>query len=117
MSLMPTTDDEILATYVGLADIARQSLALVRKRDWEALAVQQACEAELLARLQSLAEPFPLNADMRERQAQLIRQILAAHEETEALLQPWRDEIAAELQCADSSRRLARAYIAQPGGF
>lgn len=114
---MPTHDETLLAAYAGLADVARQSVALARERDWEALAVQHACETELLAHLQSLAEPLSRDADMRERQALLIRQVLAAHQEAEALLQQWRDEIAAELQSVDSSRRLARAYIAQPGGF
>lgn len=117
MSPVPTRDETLLAAYAGLADVARQSVALARERDWEALAVQHACETELLAHLQSLAEPLSRDADMRERQALLIRQVLAAHQEAEALLQPWRDEIAAELQSVDSSRRLARAYIAQPGGF
>lgn len=110
-------DHDILATYVQLADIARQSLALACERDWQSLAVLQAREVELVARLRSFAEAPSCNVDTREQQARLIQQILFAHEQTEALLRPWRDEIAAELQCVDSSRRLARAYIAQPSGF
>lgn len=111
------SDHEALAAYVELADITQQTLALVRERDWQSLAAQQSGEVELLARLQSLAEPLCRDADLRARQAQLIHQILAAHEQTDVLLRQWRHEIATELQCVDSSQRLARAYIAQPGGF
>jgi hypothetical protein len=59
------SDQETLAAYVELAGIAQQSLALVRDRDWESLAAQQAGEAELLARLQSLAQPLCHDAGMR----------------------------------------------------
>ena len=111
------SDQEILAAYARLADVARQSLAMARARDWQSLVAQQACEVELLTCLQSIAEPLSRDAATRTEQARLMHQVLAAHEQTEALLRPWRDEIAAELQCADSSQRLARAYSAQPSGF
>ncbi len=111
------SDHETLAAYSELADIAQQSLALVRERDWQSLAAQQAGEVALLGRLQSLAQPLCRDADMREKQAQLIHQILAVHEQTDVLLRPWCHDISAELQSVDSSQRLARAYIAQPGGF
>ena len=117
MKLTEVSDHDTLAAYVELADFAWQTLALARERDWQSLAAQQACEVDLLARLQSFAEPLSRNVDTREQQARLIHQILAVHAQTEVLLRPWRNEIAAELQCVDSSRRLARAYIAQPGGF
>lgn len=111
------SDQEILAVYVRLAEVARQSLSLLHARDWQSLAVQQACEVELLARLQSIEAPLSRDPGIRESQAQLIHQILAAHSQAEILLQPWRDEVAVELQCMDSSRKLTRAYTAQPGGF
>jgi phage terminase large subunit GpA-like protein len=46
----------------------------------------------------------------------LIRLVLDRQRKIEALLLPWREEIAMHLQSASSSRMLARTYGAQDGG-
>lgn len=110
-------EHDFLAVYQELADIARQALVFASERDWEALAAQQASESRLMAQLQNTVDPLSGHADGREMQAHLIRQILAAHAQTEALLRPWREELAGQLQSLDSSRMLARTYGAQNSGF
>lgn len=102
--------DDMLAAYEDLARLAAEARATAHARDWETFALQQEHEAAAFAALKLHEKLQPYAPDVLARQEALIRRILADHQATQALILPWRDEIAAQLQSTSSSRMLARTY-------
>jgi hypothetical protein len=98
------------AAYRQLAELSAETLRVCRERDWEAFAALREREATLLSQLraanhvQGAAQP-----DLARIEA-LIMQTLSNQREAQALLAPWREEIAAQLRSAGSSRKLAHVY-------
>jgi hypothetical protein len=108
--------NDVLACYEELAGLAAEALTSAQARDWEAFARQQELEATALAALKrhQTLPPYPM--EVMNRLEALIRLILDRQQKIEALLLPWREELAMQLQSASSSRMLARTYGAQDGG-
>jgi hypothetical protein len=108
--------NDILACYEELARLAADALASTEARDWEAFTQQQELEAAALAALKRHQTLPQYSVEVMDRLEALIRLVLDRQRKIEALLLPWREEIAMHLQSASSSRMLARTYGAQDGG-
>lgn len=108
--------NDVLACYKELARLTADALASTEARDWEAFSRQQELEAAALAVLKQHQTLPPYSAEVMNKLEALIRLILDRQQKIEALLLPWREELAMQLQSASSSRLLARTYGAQDGG-
>jgi flagellar protein FliT len=107
---MPVDTAAIRAAYEALAELSAQALRHTRERDWEAFAALREREAALLAQLQAFGrERIEGGPELAHIEA-LIRRILDTQRQAQALLAPWRDEVAAQLRSTGSSRKLAQAY-------
>jgi hypothetical protein len=100
----------LCAAYETLLELSVATLRCSRERDWEAFAALREREAEILVQLRAADAPRMANGAIRGRLEQMISAILANQHEATALLAPWRDEIAAQLRSAGSSRKLVKAY-------
>lgn len=100
----------LCAIHQQLAALSAETLRVCHERDWEALAALGEREVALLAQLQSFDTARRSGPSELARIEALIMQTLSNQREAQALLAPWREEIAAQLRSAGSSRKLARAY-------
>lgn len=100
----------IRTVYEQLAEASAEALRHSRERNWEAFAALREREAAILAQLDA-AGPLQAQAGPeRARIEALITQILDNQRQAQALLAPWREEVAAQLRSTGSSRKLAQAY-------
>jgi hypothetical protein len=101
---------DLCAIHRQLAALSAELLRVCRERDWEDFAALREREAALLEQLRSFGtERRPGRTELARIEA-LIMQTLSNQREAQALLAPWREEIAAQLRSAGSSRKLAHAY-------
>jgi hypothetical protein len=96
--------------YGQLAELSADTLRACRERDWEAFTALREREAALLSQLRATNPAQGAGQPDLARIKALIEETLSNQREAQALLAPWREEIAAQLRSAGSSRKLARAY-------
>jgi hypothetical protein len=101
------------AVYQQLADLSAETVRVCRERQWEALTLLGERETALLAQLQAFGSAQHAEFSGPEEIEALILQTLSNQREARSLLAPWREEIAAQLRSAGSSRKLANAYGGQ----
>lgn len=101
---------DLCAIHQQLAALSAELLRVCRERVWEDFAELREREAALLKQLRSFGtEGWPGRTELAGIEA-LILETLSNQREAQALLAPWREEIAVQLRSAGSSRKLARAY-------
>ena len=107
--------EHILAAYESISATTGHMLAAAKNGDWDRLvALEHDCRA-LVDTLRSDAAAAPLEHDLRERKAEIIRKVLADDAEIRNLTEPWMAELQAFLGSAGRERMLRSAYRSDPG--
>lgn len=105
-----------LATYESMGSISAQMVQAAQACDWERLAALERHCAALARRLEAAADAaLPLDAALRRRKAELIRQILADDAEVRRHAEPWMEHVRQFLGGGARASSVRRAYGAHSG--
>lgn len=99
-----------VAIYEDLLAVTERMLQAARCSDWEELvALEKKCQ-RLVERLTAAEPREPLSGRLRERKAEIIRQVLACDAEITNIIDPWMKELQSILSSAGHEKKLQRAY-------
>ncbi len=103
-------EEQVLATYEGIARVTRQMLAAARGDDWDRLiALEQDCNTRF-AWLYTHPNAQPLSLEFGRRKAELIRGVLEDDAHIRLLVQPWLVRLGALIGNTQRQKQLNTAY-------
>jgi len=106
-------EQQTLATYERIARLTGQMLAAAEASQWERLtALEQDCRTLVAPLIGEPERAVPGSAEYRQRQAELLRHILADDARIRALVEPRLTELAALLGATRRKQTLEQAYWA-----